>query len=631
MHRKLNYLIPVFVLVYLQLSINTALGMDYKSFQKDSLYVQIIKNVRRAVLINPDSADKILNQLSGLVETTTNKSVKASYNHCKGIINRMKSKMNEALPYYMEAYKLYSEINDSTNANTELTDIGACYMIMAQYVQAKYYLTKSLKYAESKKDSITITNACLSLTFIHIDNNEFGVAEEYLHKALLYAKTDSHKARAFNNLSEIYLKNMEYDKALENYKKALVFSNKANDQLMVSLILCNIGYAYMNQLQSDSAFYYFKKVISRNKSIVDNYLLATAYTNLANLELKTNNRSMAKNYIMESLKIAKQNNIAKITADNYTWLSHWYANQNDYRNAFEYETKATEVNDSLFNQAKSKQISELEAIYQSEAKQSKINLLDAKNTANQLRLRNDMVLIVSLTVVAILILLFSILLFRQHKLKANAESQTLGHKLLRTQMNPHFIFNSLVAIQSFLNKQSPDIVSGYIGKFSRLMRLILENSRFNLITIESEVETLQLYLEMQKMRFSNSFSYSINLPDDSEFLELEIPPMIAQPFVENAIEHGFLRTERGGTIIISYTKDNNYIYCEIEDNGIGIDKASISTKANDHKSLAMEITSERLALISKKSKLKASFTVEDLSNVGKTGTIVKIKIPIQIK
>jgi tetratricopeptide (TPR) repeat protein/anti-sigma regulatory factor (Ser/Thr protein kinase) len=606
-------------------------GMSVASFQNDTLFKQILINARGAVLTNPDSADKILNQLSGIVKTSTNKSFKASYNHCKGLINRMKSNMSQALPFNLEAYKLYSELNDSTNANAELSDIGSCYMIMAQYVQAKYYLTKSLKYAESRNDSITITNACLSLTFIHIDNNEYGIAEDYLRKAILYAKTNSQNARAYNNLSEIYLKNKEFDKAIENYKKALAFSDKANDQLMVSLILCNIGYTYMNQLKSDSALFYFKKVISRNKSVVDNYLLATTYANLANLELKINNQSVAKYYIQESLKIAIQNNISKIVADNYTWLSRWYANQNDYKNAYEFKSKATEINDSLFNQAKSKQINEFEAVYQSEAKQSKINLLDAQNTANQLRLRNDMVLIVSLTLVAILILLFSVLLFRQHKLKANTESQALGHKLLRTQMNPHFIFNSLVAIQSFLNKQSPEIVSGYIGKFSRLMRLILENSRCNLISIENEVETLQLYLEMQKMRFSNSFSYSINLPEVPEFLDLEIPPMIAQPFVENAIEHGFLRTERGGTIIINYTKDNNYICCEVEDNGVGIEQSSISAKANDHKSLAMEITSERLALISKKSKLKASFTIEDLSNVGKTGTLVKIKIPLKIK
>jgi len=155
--------------------------------------------------------------------------------------------------------------------------------------------------------------------------------------------------------------------------------------------------------------------------------------------------------------------------------------------------------------------------------------------------------------------------------------------------------------------------------------LILENSRCNLISIEREVETLELYLEMQRMRFSNNFEYSIILPDDPEFVDNEIPPMIAQPFVENAIEHGFLRSNIGGVLLIRLFNDKDNLFVEVEDNGIGIEKSS--EKLKDHKSLAMEITRERLSLISK----KASLNIIDLSSQGKSGTLVRIKIPFKNK
>lgn len=592
---------------------------------------QLLQDAHNLTIAYPDSAEQMLNQHKYYFINTNDVALKASYYSSIALIELLKSNITAALPHYLEALNYYEKIKDSVNINKQLSGIGACYMFMSQYLQAKRYLTKALHYAERVGDSTTISNASINLSFIHFDNNEYDVAAEYLIKAISFAKSDFQRGRATNNLGEIFVRSNELDSAIGTFRKALFYSNRGNDQLMISMILSNIGYIKMLQHEVDSASFYFNQVLMRNRACVEDYVLANTYSHFATLEMNRMNFAKAKEYIIKSTQIAQQNKMANVVADNNIWLSKYYSSLNDYKKAYKYELLGTAIKDSLFNETKSKQISELEAIYQSEAKQAKINLLDAQNTANQLRLRNNTLAIVALSIVVVLIVLFSILLIRQNKLKAVMDAQMLEHKLLRTQMNPHFIFNSLVAIQSFLNMQSPDVVSGYIGKFSRLMRLILENSRCNFISIETEVETLELYLEMQKIRFSDNFSYSIILPEDSDFLENMIPPMLAQPFVENAIEHGFLRSERGGVLTIRFYENNGCICCEIEDNGVGISKSTEGKRDGEHKSLAMKITHERLALLSKRGKQEASLSIQDLLLVGKSGTLVTIKVPLQIK
>ncbi len=624
------------IILLVLLTINSHLAhssvfIDEQSIGSDNKYKQNLQNAHNLVISNPDSAEQVLNQYKDYYISTNDIELKASYYSSIALIELLKSKATVALPNYLEALNYYEKINDSVNISNQLSGIGACYMFTAQYLQAKRYLTKALHYAERVNDSTTISNTSINLSFIHFDNNEYGVAAEYLKKANSFAKSDFQRGRATNNLGEIFIKNNQLDSAINTFRRALFYSNRTNDQLMISMILSNIGYVKMMQNDTDSASFYFNLVLKRNRTNVEDYVLANTYSHFAKLEMNKKNFEKAKDYIHKSTQIAQQNQMSKVIADNNIWLSKYYSSLNNYKKAYEYELLGRAIKDSLFNEAKSKQISELEAIYQSEAKQAKINLLDAQNTANQLRLRNSTLTITALSIVIVLVALFSILLIRQNRLKTAMESQKLEHKLLRTQMNPHFIFNSLVAIQSLLNKQPPEVVSGYIGKFSRLMRLILENSRHNLISIETEVETLELYLEMQKIRFSDNFSYSIILPDDSDFLENMIPPMLAQPFVENAIEHGFLRSERGGVLVIRFYECTSYICCEIEDNGVGISKSTEDKKNIEHKSLAMKITNERLALLSKREKQEASLSIEDLSLVGKTGTLVKIKVPLQIK
>ena len=207
----------------------------------------------------------------------------------------------------------------------------------------------------------------------------------------------------------------------------------------------------------------------------------------------------------------------------------------------------------------------------------------------------------------------------------------LEQRLFRSQMNPHFIFNSLASVQNFIVKQDDTKASIYLSRFSELVRSILNNSLQEQITLEEELTTIENYLELQKVRFPKKFDYSIEVDEKIDPENMFIPPMLAQPFIENAIEHGIKHKDSKGNIRIRFKFDKSKILYEVEDDGIGREKAQEILMKHDkeHKSLATVITRDRIKALNKKFKRKILMDIIDLKNNKNeaTGTIVKFEIP----
>jgi len=229
------------------------------------------------------------------------------------------------------------------------------------------------------------------------------------------------------------------------------------------------------------------------------------------------------------------------------------------------------------------------------------------------------------------ILFFSVLVlvlmlfYRQRSLKRKNEMLTIQQKLFRSQMSPHFIFNALTSIQKFVIKNDQLTGSGYIAKFAQLMRQVLEHSRVEFISLEEEINTLKNYLDLQQLRFDNKFSYTISIDEVEDNSILLIPPMIAQPFIENALEHGISQVKEG-KIDISFYKKKNEITLRITDNGLGL----INDEKEGHKSRATEITEERLLLFRKKFRKEFLMKVESGTKENQ-GVEVIITLPFKIE
>ena len=220
---------------------------------------------------------------------------------------------------------------------------------------------------------------------------------------------------------------------------------------------------------------------------------------------------------------------------------------------------------------------------------------------------------------------------RQRAAELLQQKTELEMQALRAQMNPHFIFNSLNSINRFILQNNKTQASEYLTKFSKLVRLILQNSQASLITLESELEALELYLDLEALRFDHRFGYKISVPKELDIEVLKVPPLIIQPYTENAIWHGLMHKEDKGQLDIEVSEEGDHLYFKIADNGIGRKQAAAiaSKSATKHKSMGLRITQDRIAMLQKVNG-ESPVKIIDLENAdgSAAGTEVIIKMPV---
>ncbi len=219
----------------------------------------------------------------------------------------------------------------------------------------------------------------------------------------------------------------------------------------------------------------------------------------------------------------------------------------------------------------------------------------------------------------------------RENLVLNQKATELEMQTLRAQMNPHFIFNSLNSINNFILKNEKAFASEYLLKFSKLIRMILENSSKSLISIGQELDALKLYMDLEALRFENKFQYHFIHDPDLDITSIKVPPLLLQPFVENAIHHGLLHKTGPGSIRVLVSEAEQRLILQIEDDGIGREASSKLKNALDFKkvSLGITLTKDRIALLNKR-RINDSFEIEDLVDPENKpcGTLVTISLPL---
>jgi LytS/YehU family sensor histidine kinase len=304
----------------------------------------------------------------------------------------------------------------------------------------------------------------------------------------------------------------------------------------------------------------------------------------------------------------------------------------EFRKAVGYLQLAYQSRDSLNASQQGKQFELLIAEDEAERQAQKLRTLAQDNELNRLRLTQSRFIFIvtgaGIALVSIILLLF----FQRRRLRAEQRSVSMEQRLLRAQMNPHFIFNSLASIQNFVINENSDQASIYLSRFSQLVRNILDNSVEEYVPLEKEVSTIENYLELQKVRYAGKFDYAIGVDEKIDAENVLIPPMLAQPFIENAIEHGIRHKETSGHIEVNFRFNDGFILVEVEDDGVGREKAhEIESKQKiRHRSMAISITRDRLDILNKKLKKKIRMEIVDLKDdYGEAiGTRVEFGIPV---
>lgn len=546
-----------------------------------------------------------------------------------------KGNYSEAILSFKKAIKIAEEIKDEKQKAICLSDIGNIYGHQGNHTLALEYHFKSMNIGKDLNDSKIMCDALISIGNIHSVQENPDKAIEYYEKALMISKKEDFERNTAAILSNIGVSNhrkKDYTQALQYYKESLDQYIKLNRLANAPINLNNIGTVYLDLQNYSLANEYFEKAIKANLKINNQQHLCTSYLGIAKVLLYQEKYDLALDHILKSKDIAKNLGLISGQKDAEELLSKIYKSTGNYKKALESHQQFKILNDSLFNKKNIEKIAQLESEFKYKQALDSSSIRELKLTEQVTATSRDLekskqnYLWVIIGFLFISMLLGSVIFFQKFRtIKAKNQTIATEQKLLRSQMTPHFIFNSLSVLQGMiLNKEDKKSVS-YLLKFSKLIRITLENSRDKLVLLSQELLAIENYLALQNLE-NESYQYSISVNDTINSDVFQIPPMLIQPFVENAIEHAFTDKINPKVIEISLNYSNKNLICTIADNGIGINVQR--ENKNGHKtSLATTITSERLQILSKDLKINGSVTIEDREKYNSQGTLVTLVIP----
>ncbi|MEO1255857.1 MAG: histidine kinase, partial [Bacteroidota bacterium] len=411
------------------------------------------------------------------------------------------------------------------------------------------------------------------------------------------------------------------------YTKALDIQLKAGDDYARSVNLVNMAQVKIHQEAYELAKHYALEGLSLAKTSENFEGIAHANAVLGTINIHTSQYEKAKDYLNESLRYS--NHIGNKVDMRETWykLAELEEKRGNYSESLEAFKTYHAYYDTLLGEEKSKALSQLEVQYETKEKEQEIENLSQEATIQALELRQSNLNFTILGIVLIVLILGGFIYYlinQRRQLRLTQQSQNIEQRLLRSQMNPHFIFNAMTAVQRQINEGDADNADIYLTKFSRLIRQVLDNSRSEFIPLEQELEMLENYLKLHQASVKTPFQYDIEVDQNIDPEELMIPPMFAQPFVENAIEHGIKQLGAEGKIAIHFSLKKEVLMLKVEDNGVGIPQRG-ETTYKSHKSLATQITNERIDLFRKQMKKDISFRLQNLN----PGTQVILNLPFQ--
>ncbi len=575
------------------------------------------------------------------------------------VIHNNVSDYSTALQNAKKAQDIFIQINSTKNIGAVLITMGISYSGSGIYAKAIECYFKALKYYESVNDKQNVSNAYMDIGVSYFYLKIYDKAIENYKKGLQLSRINKDTFGIGSNIDNIaitYLDEGKYDSANMYNLQAIPFFEASNDLPGLGRIYGNRGNILMRLHNAKQAYEFYSRSMAINKKLDIIGGIGSEYGNMGELYLEIANDSASKYtiasfmkkdkktlldssryYLLKAIDTNKKSGDIELLMVEDTLLSQTEEALGNYKEALAAFRNYTLYKDSIFNDANKQKVQALETERLTEVKDQQIELLnkqkalETSEVKRQTLIRNTIITAFA----SVAVFAFLVIYFYNRRRKAKFDNQVLDveMKALRSQMNPHFIFNSLHSINKYVLENDKDNASSYLSKFASLMRLILENSREQEVPLEKDLHALELYMQLEALRANNKFKYSIETDPEIDKENTLIPPMLLQPFVENAILHG-VQHKQDGMIKIKVNKVNEMICCIIEDNG-NEEQSGLVLKTGEsemHKSLGKKIISERLNVINQIKKVKTSVNIFDLKDAYNkpAGMRIELLLPLEL-
>ncbi|MBN1969215.1 MAG: histidine kinase [Candidatus Delongbacteria bacterium] len=552
----------------------------------------------------------------------------ADFYNLLGMNKNIISEYDKSLEAFNKALEIFTSLDDKKSMSLMMENIGITYKDMAKYPNAMEYLMSSLDLKKKNNIRARLSSVYMMISTLYNKMEDLKKQEEYIRLAYRTLREDNETssrvlASFYNEFAAVMDDTDQMDSCIYYYNKVIEESKKVGWNRGMAAGVSNLAEIYYELEDYQKALELHYQALELEEKIDNKYGICYEYMFIGRLLEKIDhdkNINSAITYAKKALDISLEYELYNEAEQALQLLSEYYISLNNYKEAVHTLKETSRIRDTLSMQESRKVFAELEGKYQNEIKTKQIEILHSENRFKQIKIN----IVIGLSIV---IIVFSLLLFGYQKKKSTLEKNDIEQKLLRSQMNPHFIFNALGAIQNYILRNDAKKASDYLNNFSLLSRSVLINSNKDAIPLNEEIDMLKNYIELEKLRMNNSFSYEMSIECDGEEELINIPPMLIQPFIENAIKHGFKIDKPGKKLIISFTAGESDVKVRINDNGIGYNR-STSQRISGHKSMAMAIFKQRNNLLEKKYRSSLKYRITDLSENGGEGTEVLITLPI---
>lgn len=539
----------------------------------------------------------------------------------KGETLYLNNKYQEALTTHLKCYKLFIKLNDKYNEGRSLITLSAASLHMGDIETSQVYALKALHLAQLIGDTRIEGKANNQLFSLHFKLKDFNKALTYIKATdSLYSKTkDTASIIAIkSNKASVYLQLKDYNKALSSYAEAMSLSQSSHSPKTLVGVLNNIGYTYIEAGEFPRAEKFLRGALTLNKNIKT--INAAPYKGLGSMFLlKSQNDSAEVNY-NKALNIYRADHNVKEEIEIRDKLIAISIMSGDYTKALDNQIIRDSLQINVTRLEKDRLLNFANVNYEVKQKETEINHQKEINSRNQWLLLSTILLFILLSILTAFYVYNT-------KLRAANKASKLEQSLLRVQMNPHFIFNTLAAIQNITLEGNPIKSSNHIAKFSKLIRQNFDYVKKESIALDKEIAMISNYIETQQLRFNNAFTYVIEIDKTLDVSAINVPPMLLQPFVENAIEYGLKEKKEAGNLLIKIEKQSHHLLFIILDNGLGRSAKAKQEKVTEELH-ATSIFIERLKM--RKKGEEKTFIIEDLfdSNNNPSGTKVYFKLQV---
>lgn len=654
-------------------------GQIYDKFEKintDSLKAQLVSKrgtekvetffeiTKGYFVIEPDSCLKYAEIASQLALDTKDQDLIANSNYYLGRAYYFKGQYEQAAEQFIHGYDYFAQKKDTAQMLKMALELTYTYWYSNNFnVLQKHVEEIEKKFVPWIKDTTQLAFIISGIGFVYYQTGDYELSNRYyarffdicnkypiplalkahflkhtginyelmgnLSKALEYylksnqLRKELNLSPLFDYMGSIYYKMDSLDKAEQYCKKYLELNADGDIVITPGIVSGLLGKIWAKRGQFQKAEGAFKFALEKAEWVFEHKMYA-----------KTKEADIRSNYMAhQSVGSFREEQALDMIAANHFELYKLYEQQSMAQKALDEYILYHEALKEYENFEQVAAIEEIKDRYEAEKKEQTITTLSQEKEMGQLQLRQSRIIVFALGGLFLLAVALAFLFIRMIRIRSEQKSVILEQKLLRSQMNPHFIFNALSNIANLVEMQDNVAASKFLNRFARLVRHILESTREDFIPMDDELSNLENYLELQQLRFNDKFSYSITLNDDIIPDEILIPTMLIQPFVENAIEHGLKPKENKGQVKIRFYKQNQLITCEVEDDGIGREQAiRIEPFKHPHRSYGVAIARERLAAMRKKIRMKVKMDIIDLKTDSgeSSGTKVIINMPFKM-